>query len=89
MEVIVEKPVPVDRIVEKIVKVYEHEEHPIEVEKRNDILVKEVEILPAREVVHVVDERTKTVTLENEKIVPFIEAKERIVEVPKIIEKIV
>jgi hypothetical protein len=52
-------------------------------------LVKEVEILPAREVVHVVDERTKTVTLENEKIVPFIEAKERIVEVPKIIEKIV
>jgi hypothetical protein len=89
MEVIVEKPVPVDRIVEKIVTVYEHEEHPIEVEKRNDILVKEIEILPAREVVHVVDERTKTVTLESEKVVPFVEIKEKIVEVPKVIEKIV
>ena len=38
---------------------------------------------------NVIEERTKTVTLEKEKVVPFIETRERAVEVPKIMEKIV
>ena len=40
MENTIEKIKPTDRIIEKVVKTIEHEKHPVEVELRNDILVK-------------------------------------------------
>lgn len=48
MDNTIEKVVPTDRIVEKVVKVLEHEQHPVEVELRNDVLVKELEVSIAR-----------------------------------------
>lgn len=61
----------------------------VTVDKRNDVLVKQIEVQNAREVVNHIQRVPEIVEIVHEKPVPLIQNIERIVEVPKVIEKIV
>jgi hypothetical protein len=75
----------VEKIVEKVV----HVPQLVTVEKRNDILVKQIEVQNAREVVNHIQRVPEIHEITHEVPVPLIQNIERIVEVPKIMEKIV
>lgn len=89
MERIVERAVPVEVFIEKIVEKIVHQPDLVTVDRRNDVLVKVIEVQNAREVVNHIQKVPEIHEMTHEVPVPLIQNVERIVEVPKVIEKIV
>lgn len=61
----------------------------VTVDKRNDVLVKQIEVQNAREVINHIQKVPEIVEIPIDRPVPLVQTVEKIVEVPRIIEKIV
>lgn len=70
-----------EKIVEKVV----HVPQLVTVDKRNDVMVKQIEVQNAREVVNHIQRVPEIVEIIHERPVPLIQTVERVVEVPKVI----